>query len=102
LLNGLISGPINVLRNEWDEIAQIDVTQDEVDRVITYLTTAYPLRFDGIAPIANLFGRYANSGARIVCVVTCKDRLKAVSLERINKFAFRFLEPDQLRIFVVG
>lgn len=100
--NDRMGEALNVLRSEWANISQNGVTQEELDRTKTYLTGAYPLRFDGNAPIANILVGMQMQGLDPSYVTTRNDKVKAVTLEQINAVAAWLYKPDQLRIFVVG
>ena len=50
--NERIAEAIAVIRDEWAKAAADGVTGEEVEAAKTYLTGAYPLRFDGNAQIA--------------------------------------------------
>ena len=52
--NDRIAETIAVIRNEWEKMATEGATPEELERAKTYLTGAYPLRFDGNAPIARI------------------------------------------------
>ena len=100
--NDRMGEALNVLRSEWANISLNGVTQEELDRTKTYLTGAYPLRFDGNAPIANILVGMQMQGLDPSYVTTRNDKVNAVTLERINAVAAWLYKPDQLRIFVVG
>jgi len=51
--NDRIADAIEVIRAEWAKAAAEGITQEELDAAKTYITGAYPLRFDGNTPIAN-------------------------------------------------
>jgi zinc protease len=100
--NDRMGEALNVLRSEWANISLNGVTQEELDRTKTYLTGAYPLRFDGNAPIANILVGMQMQGLDPSYVTTRNDKVNAVTLEQINAVAAWLYKPDQLRIFVVG
>jgi len=83
-------------------MAQQGVSADELQRVKTYLTGAYPLRFDGNAAIAGILVGMQMQGLDPSYVVTRNDKVNAVTLEQANRVAKRLFQPDKLRIFVVG
>ena len=100
--NDKMAEALNVLRAEWSKMAQQGVSADELQRVKTYLTGAYPLRFDGNAAIAGILVGMQMQGLDPSYVVTRNDKVNAVTLEQANRVAKRLFQPDKLRIFVVG
>lgn len=68
----------------------------------TYLTGAYPLRFDGNSRIASILAGMQMDDLPIDYVATRNDKVNAVTLEEINKVASEILLPDQLHFIVVG
>ena len=93
---------IDMLRAKWTKISQNGVTQEELERAKSYLTGAYPLRFQGNAPIANILVGMQKQWLDPSYVTTRNDKVHAVTLEQINEVASWLYKPDQLRIFVVG
>ena len=65
-------------------------------------TGAYPLRFDGNGPIANIITGMQIQGMPIDYPATRNDKVNAVTLEQVNDVARRYLKPDDLRFVVVG
>ncbi|NVK62343.1 MAG: insulinase family protein, partial [Rhodobacteraceae bacterium] len=52
--NDRIAEAISVIRDEWAKMASEGVTEQELEQTKTYLTGAYPLRFDGNGTIARI------------------------------------------------
>ncbi len=100
--NSRMAESLDVIRDEWRKIAQDGVTAKELSDAQTYLTGAYPLRFDGNAPIARILVGMQMIGLPIDYIKTRNDKVRAVTLERINKVARRIYRPDALRFVVVG
>lgn len=100
--NDRIAQAIDVIRAEWSKMAEKGVTQEELDNAKTYLTGAYPLRFDGNGPIANIMVGMQTGGMPIDYISTRNDKVNAVTLEDVNRVAKRLLDPDALTFFVVG
>lgn len=92
---------VEVLRQEWARAAQ-GVTEAELSAAKTYLTGAYPLRFDGNGPIANILVGMQMSGYDRDYPKTRNARIEAVTLADVARVAKRIYRPDDLRIVVVG
>ncbi|MGB8623989.1 MAG: pitrilysin family protein [Paracoccaceae bacterium] len=100
--NSKVAEAIDVIRQEWAKAAADGITADELDAVKTYLTGAYPLRFDGNAPIANIMVGMQLEGLGTDYIATRNDRINAVTLEDVNRVAKRLLDADNLHFVVVG
>ena len=100
--NGRIGEAVQVIREEWARMARDGVTEDELDKAKTYLTGAYPLRFDGNERIASILVGMQMDDLPIDYVITRNDKVNAVTLKDVNRVAAELLKPDQLRFVVVG
>lgn len=100
--NDRIAEAIEVIRAEWEKAASDGMTAQEVEDAKTYLTGAYPLRFDGNGQIANIIVNMQLMGLPIDYVNTRNDRVEAVTLDDVNRVARELLEPENLRFVVVG
>lgn len=100
--NDRIAEAIEIIRAEWVKAATEGVTQKELDDAKTYLTGAYPLRFDGNGPIANIMVGMQTMGMPIDYIATRNDRVEAVTLEDVKRVAGELLDPDALHFVVVG
>ncbi len=92
---------VEILKTEWAKAAQ-GVTETELTATKTFLTGAYPLRFDGNGPIANLLVGMQMIGLPLDYIATRNARVEAVTLEDVKRVAARLIQPDQLRVVVVG
>ncbi len=93
---------LDVIRAEWQKVASEGVTEDELSEVKTYLTGAYPLRFDGNGPIARIMVGMQMNGLPIDYIATRNDNVNAVTLEDVNRVAAELYDPDRLHFVVVG
>ncbi|MEM1374575.1 MAG: pitrilysin family protein [Pseudomonadota bacterium] len=100
--NETIADAIAVTRDEWAKIAADGVTEEELRRTQTYLTGAYPLRFDGNANIANILAGMQQADLGIDYIATRNDNIEAVTLEEINRVASELLSAEALHFVVVG
>lgn len=100
--NDRIAEAVDVIRAEWEKAATQGVTAEEVDSAKTYLTGAYPLRFDGNATIARILAGMQMEGLPTDYIATRNSKVDAVTLEDVNRVAAELLDPDGLRFVVVG
>lgn len=100
--NGRIAEAIEVIQAEWARAAAEGITEEELETAITYLTGAYPLRFDGNARIAGIMVGMQMTGLPIDYIATRNDKVRAVTMDDIKRVAARLLDPDRLTFVVVG
>ncbi|MBV7396141.1 M16 family metallopeptidase [Mameliella sediminis] len=100
--NDRMAETIQVIRDEWAKMASEGATPEELERAKTYLTGAYPLRFDGNAPIAKILVGMQLDGLSPDYVFTRNDKIEAVTLEDVKRVAGELMKPEELRFVVVG
>lgn len=100
--NDRIANAIEVVRDEWEKIAAEGVTQEELDSAKTFLTGAYPLRFDSNGAIARILVGMQLDGLPVDYVKTRNDLVNAVTLEDVQRVAERLYRPENLRFIIVG
>jgi zinc protease len=100
--NDRVAQAIDVIKDEWRKMRDTGVTAQELQDAKTYMTGAYPLRFDGNAPIANIAVEMQIEGLPTDYITTRNDKVNAVTLEQINRVARERLDPDKLSFIVVG
>jgi len=98
--NRTAGAAIAVLRDEWAKAGQ--VTAEELAATKTYLTGAYPLRFDGNGPIAQVLVGMQMAGYSMDYPKTRNALIEAVTLDDLARVATRLFRPDALRVVVVG
>lgn len=100
--NDRIAEAISLVREEWAKAAADGFTEEEVENAKTYITGAYPLRFDGNARIAKIMVGMQLMGLPIDYIATRNDRVEAVTVEGVRRVAAELLDPDRLHFVVVG
>lgn len=100
--NDTIAEAIDVTRNEWARMANEGMTAEELAAAKTYLTGAYPLRFDGNAEIAKIMVGMQMVDLSPDYVVNRNDFIEAVTLQEANRVASELMQPDDLHFVVVG
>ena len=93
---------VQVIRDVWADVAGNGVTQKELDDTKTYMTGAYPLRFDGNGTIASILVGMQILGLPVDYPATRNARVAAVTLADVKRVAARLLTPDKLFFVVVG
>ncbi|PWE29418.1 peptidase M16 [Maritimibacter sp. 55A14] len=100
--NATVGEAVEVIRAEWRKLARDGITAAELDEAKTYLTGAFPLRFDGNSTIARILAGMQITGRPIDYIDTRNDRIEAVTLDEINRVAGELLDPEALHFVIVG
>lgn len=100
--NARVAEVIALIRAEWDWLAEGGLTQADLDRAQTYLTGAYPLRFDGNSEIASIMASMQFQGFGIDYVNQRNDLVRAVTLADLHRVSRRLIDPQGLVFVVVG
>jgi zinc protease len=100
--NEKVAEAIGLVRAEWEKAATGAVTEAELRDAKTYLTGAYPLRFDGNGQIAGILTGMQMSGLPVDYIETRNAKVEAVTAADIARVAGRLLAPDSLTFTVVG
>lgn len=100
--NSRAAQAIELLREEWADVAENGITADELSRVQVYLTGAYPLRFDGNRSIAGVLSSMQFQGFDIDYVNYRNDLIDALTVEDMTRVARDLMDADALHFVVVG
>ncbi|MEQ6203229.1 pitrilysin family protein [Sulfitobacter sp. HNIBRBA2951] len=100
--NDRIGEAISVIRDEWRRAASEGITAQELQDAKTYLTGAYPLRFDGNGTIAGILVGMQLINLDIDYVKTRNERVEKVTLDDVRRVAGELMDPDGLHFVVVG
>lgn len=93
---------VRLLRAEWAWLAEGGVGAEKLEAAQTYLTGAYPLRFDGNASIARILAAMQLQGFDIDYVNRRNAMVNALTLEDIHRVAARMVDPEALHFVIVG
>ena len=93
---------MGLVRTIWADLAANGITQKELDDTKTYMTGAYPLRFDGNGTIASILVGMQILGLPTDYPAKRNERVAAVTLEDVKRVAARLLTPGKLFFVVVG
>jgi zinc protease len=93
---------MQVIRDVWADVAKHGVTQKELDDTKTFMTGAYPLRFDGNGRIASILVGMQILGLPSDYPSVRNAKVEAVTLADVNRVAAQLLTPDKLTFIVVG
>jgi zinc protease len=97
-----VAEAVQVIRDEWAKIARDGITEEELATTKTYLTGAYPLRFDGNGPLATIMVNMQLIGLPPDYPKTRNQKVEAVTIEDVKRVAATLFKPDALRFVIVG
>lgn len=100
--NERVAEALDVIRAEWRKVAEGGLTEAELDATKTYVTGAYPLRFDGNGPLASIMVNMQMMGLPADYPKTRNDKVWAVTMEDVQRVARELYTPDALRFVIVG
>lgn len=100
--NDRVMQAVEVVRDEWARMASEGPSASELDAAKTYLTGAYPLRFDGNARIANILVGMQMDELGIDYIAGRNAKVNAVTLEDVRRVAARLMRPEDLHFVIVG
>ena len=100
--NATVGETIDIVRAEWQRMVDEGGTDEELSQAKTYLTGAYPLRFDGNGRIASILAGMQIDEMPIDYINTRNAKVEAVTLADVNRVAGEVLNPEALTFVVVG
>ena len=100
--NDKVAEAIEVIRDEWARLASGDIDPEALEAIKTYLTGAYPLRFDGNGPIASMLASMQYTGLPSDYIQTRNALIESVTVEDIKAMAAQLMDPEALHFVVVG
>lgn len=100
--NATVDEVIEAVRAEWERLVEEGVSEEELEQTVTYLTGAYPLRFDSNSSIADILVGMQIADLPPSYVEERNDLVRAVTPEDLDRVAERILRPEDLTFVVVG
>jgi zinc protease len=100
--NDRVAEMLDVLRGEWRRFRDQGPTEAELAAAKKYLIGSFPLGLDSTARIARLLITLQEDGLGIDYLDRRAQLIGAVGVDDVRRVAKRLLDPDRLRIVVVG
>lgn len=93
---------IQGIKDEMENFVENGVTEEELADAKAYLTGSYPLGFDSNAKIASQLMGVRQDELGIDYFDLRNDKVRAVTLEDVNRVAKEYLNPEDYLFVVVG
>ncbi len=100
--NPTVALAAKICLEEMKRIQKEPVTAEELELAKTSLVDTFPRRFESPAQIARTYASDAYLGRSHEYWQKWRDRIRAVTVEDVQKMAKKHLQGDQLVFFVVG
>ena len=93
---------MEVIRAEWMRVAKEGITEQELQDTKTYMTGAYPLRFDGNEALSSIMVGMQSLGLTPDYPNTRNERVERVTMDDVKRVAAKLFREGDLRFVVVG
>ena len=100
--NDRVGDMLEILRAEWRRFRDDGPTQAELDAAKKYLIGSFPLSLDTTTRLASLLVSLQIEELGTDYIEHRAAALSAVSVDDVRRVAKRLLDPDRLRIVIVG
>ena len=100
--NDRVAQSLDIIRAEIARLAENSVSAEELSVAKQYLTGAFPLRLDTGSKVAGILAQMQFDGLGIDYLERRNSYMEAVTLDDIGRVARRLLDPERMRIVVVG
>jgi zinc protease len=100
--NARVAETLAVTRAEWARMAQEGPTQAELEDAVAFLTGNLPLQFTDSRRIAGTLLALQRNNRPVEWLAGRNERLRGLSLARVQRVATRLLRPEALSVAIAG
>lgn len=100
--NGSAGKTLEIVRREWQRMADTGLTAAELKDAKTYMTGSFPLRFSSSGRIASILVGMQTEDLGIDYLDKRNSYIEAVTQDDVNRVAKKMLNPKALTVVVVG
>ncbi|MBO21468.1 MAG: peptidase M16 [Rhodospirillaceae bacterium] len=100
--NGAVAKSVDLIREQWVNVQEFAISQEELDRAKANLIGSFGLRFDSTMAIAGTLVAVQFRDLGIDFLNRRNDLIEAVTLEEVRRVAQKVLDPAALTVVVVG
>ncbi len=100
--NNGVTESLDIIRAEIARLAAQNISAAELSMAKQYLTGAFPLRLDTGDKIARILVQMQFENLGIDYLIRRNSYIEAVTLDDTGRVAQRLLDPDRMRVVIVG
>ena len=100
--NARVATSLELIRAEWQRMAEAGPSAAELAAAKTYLTGSFPLRFSSSGRISRMLVGMQLEDLGIDYLERRNSYIEAVTLEDVRRVARRLYDPEKLTVVVVG
>ena len=100
--NNGVAETLDIIRSEIAGLATRNISADELSMAKQYLTGAFPLRLDTGGKVARVLVQIQFENLGIDYLLRRNSYIEAVTLDDTARVARRLLNPDRMRVVIVG
>ncbi|MFC4350697.1 M16 family metallopeptidase [Fodinicurvata halophila] len=100
--NARVDESLEVLRAEWERLAEEGPTEEELEHAKSYVTGAFALQLDSSDSIASVLLSIQMDNLGIDYIDRRREEIAEVGLEDVKRVAGELLQPEALTFVVVG
>ena len=93
---------LKLIQEIWSQVKEKGVTQAELEEAKSYVAGSFVLNLTSSGSIAELIHYYQRWGYPMDYPQKRDKLIKSVTLDQLNKFAEKFLDPQGLSFIIVG
>ncbi|WP_142847897.1 pitrilysin family protein [Telmatospirillum sp. J64-1] len=100
--NPRLAESIDLIRQEWQRMAEQGVSEEELENAKTYIKGSFPLQLDSTGSIASMLVSMQIDDLGIDYLEKRNEYFDAVTLDDMRRVAQRLYQPERLTVVVVG
>ena len=93
---------VQLVKSIWQQVQEKGITVEELEEARSNLIGGYALKFSTSLAIADMLNHYQKKGYTIDYPQRREQMIQSITLDQINAFARKFLNPNELNFVIVG
>jgi zinc protease len=100
--NDKVPTAIELVRREWQQLADGNVSEADIDEAKAFLKGAFALSLDGTSTMAGRLLAVQRLGLDVDHLTAWNAKVEAVTAEMVRALARRLMRPDALTFAIAG